>query len=235
VATPAELVKRLREHFSISQEELAGATDGELDRGYISKIEIGHNKASSFKVRSALARAFGVSVSKMSGYLDGKESLENMIREAEPPSIFTGKHTTNDTPPPDLVLKSRKNLEQALKEVFNGKIHEFDDVDAVRSIMSGTTLLADKHPDTGDEAFFWIDDAAKALLDGAAWLREQHIEPDAQSLLIYMTQKLTGALEAIEKQKHARQAEKQRLERAAAEEVMSRPPREVRSLNDVDD
>lgn len=96
--TTATRIKQLREACGLSQEGLAQATVGTLSRNYISKVEIGHNKASSFKVRTGLARGFGLTLEEMSRYLDNEVTIEATLYQRE--TRRRGESVAADRPAP---------------------------------------------------------------------------------------------------------------------------------------
>lgn len=66
----AERVRELRVSLDISQEQLAER--GGLLRTEVSKIEGGHNKATSFAMRQSLATGFGLSLEDVVELLEGE-------------------------------------------------------------------------------------------------------------------------------------------------------------------
>lgn len=69
-------VRELREAVGLTQEELAER--GDLRRVAITKIEGGHNYASTFAMRHALAIAFGLSLEDIVELLDGTTSISTL-------------------------------------------------------------------------------------------------------------------------------------------------------------
>lgn len=82
--TAAARVKALRDALGLSQEALADRAFAdrpeEQRRVYLSKIETGANKASSYGVRAALAQGFGLSVDDMVAYLTGQLDVAEAVR-----------------------------------------------------------------------------------------------------------------------------------------------------------
>lgn len=72
----AERVRELREALDLSQEQLAER--GGVTRTEISKIEHGHNYASSFAMRQSLATAFGLSLEDLGELLDGRTAISTL-------------------------------------------------------------------------------------------------------------------------------------------------------------
>lgn len=78
-----DLVKSLRTRIGISQESLAKASGGVLSREVVTKIELGKNKASTYRIREGLATAFGVSQHQMAAYLDGQMPIDELLAHRE--------------------------------------------------------------------------------------------------------------------------------------------------------
>lgn len=91
-------VRALRLAMHLSQTQLADRTGGELDQSYLTKIESGKNRASTVKVREALARGFNLDSDVFSQYLDGTLSLEAAVDLAtRPPSPSMSYDWASDT------------------------------------------------------------------------------------------------------------------------------------------
>lgn len=75
-------VKALRSALDISQTEFARRCG--IDREELSKIERGENKASSARIRAALAKAANVSSDRLGSYLDESISLAQLLATEEP-------------------------------------------------------------------------------------------------------------------------------------------------------
>jgi transcriptional regulator with XRE-family HTH domain len=73
-------VKVLRVALEMSQSDLARASKGALTPGTVAKIETGRNQASSVKVRTGLATAFGLPRDVLDSFLDGTIDAEQARR-----------------------------------------------------------------------------------------------------------------------------------------------------------
>lgn len=80
----ANRVLALREAIELSQREMARR--GGLEREHLSMIENGANRASSARVRRALATAASVPVDALDEYIEGRLSLRDLLlkRQVEP-------------------------------------------------------------------------------------------------------------------------------------------------------
>jgi len=74
-----DLVKALRARLALSQESLEAASGGHLAREAVSKIEAGKNKCTSYALRDALARGFGIDFEVLVAYLDGRATIEDVV------------------------------------------------------------------------------------------------------------------------------------------------------------
>lgn len=88
----------MREALSLSQAALAGRTST-LDQSYVARIEAGRNQASSFHVREALARGFGLSLQTFVAYLDGTAELGAVLAQVASNPSVGGEGVAPDTPP----------------------------------------------------------------------------------------------------------------------------------------
>jgi transcriptional regulator with XRE-family HTH domain len=70
--TAAGRVKLLRVALGLTQEALAQASEGAIDRVVVVQIETGKNQATSYAIRAGLAVGFDVPVEALADYLDGK-------------------------------------------------------------------------------------------------------------------------------------------------------------------
>lgn len=77
---PGERVRALRIARGMTQKQFAAL--GGLRRTEISRVETGANKASSHATRSALARAFGLSIEDTDALLDGSLSVDEAMRRS---------------------------------------------------------------------------------------------------------------------------------------------------------
>lgn len=82
--TKTHRVRDLREALQLSQAALAART-GALDQSYVARIEAGRNKATSFHVREALARGFGLELQTFVHYLDGTIDVHEAISQRRQP------------------------------------------------------------------------------------------------------------------------------------------------------
>lgn len=71
------LVLALRRRLGVSQRAFAAQCG--LEREHLSRIENGHNKASSHQVRQALARGAGVDVDALGRYFDGLLNVDGLV------------------------------------------------------------------------------------------------------------------------------------------------------------
>jgi hypothetical protein len=75
-------VKELREALGLTQKEVAERSGGLLTREYVGVIEGGHNKGTSWKVRSGLARAFCIDPELLTSYATHGYSTADVIAKA---------------------------------------------------------------------------------------------------------------------------------------------------------
>lgn len=73
-----ELLKQARARFNYATHNLL-AEKSQLHRTDIAKLEGGHSKGRSERMRAGLARAFGVHIDDMTRYLDGEINLEALV------------------------------------------------------------------------------------------------------------------------------------------------------------
>lgn len=95
--TPRDRVRALRKALGLSQEKLAAATDGILNRDDVVKLEKGQNQGTSARVRRGLAAALGVELRSLDQYMDGKIDLDELFarraaRPAEPAQPILRQH-----------------------------------------------------------------------------------------------------------------------------------------------
>lgn len=76
----AERVRTLRKVLGLTQEQLASL--GGLRRTDVVLVEGGYNKATSSRIRSGLARGFGLPFEDADAYLSGAIDLESAIEKA---------------------------------------------------------------------------------------------------------------------------------------------------------
>ncbi len=70
-------VRALRVAYRLSQSALAIRAG--VTRSEVVKIEGDHNKATSYRVRAGLAKAFGIGLLEFDAFLDGRTTLEHAI------------------------------------------------------------------------------------------------------------------------------------------------------------
>lgn len=75
-------VRALREALGLSQQALAER--GGLSRTEITKVEGGHNQASTFAMRASLARGFGASLETIVALLDGDAPIAALVPRCSP-------------------------------------------------------------------------------------------------------------------------------------------------------
>lgn len=88
-----ERVRAVRLALGLTQEGVAEAAG--VQRVDIVKIEGGDNAATSWRIRSGLAQAFGVNVQALSDLLDGLTDVDELValaRSGEVPRPSTPKH-----------------------------------------------------------------------------------------------------------------------------------------------
>lgn len=77
-------VRALRDRRRWTQAELADRSGSDtLRRAYVAKVEIGLNLATSYELRAALAKGFGLSLEEFDAYLDGRLSVDEAVRRGE--------------------------------------------------------------------------------------------------------------------------------------------------------
>jgi transcriptional regulator with XRE-family HTH domain len=71
-------VRELRAALRLTQEQLAAA-GGLPDRVRVAKVESGKNQASSYAMRNALAKGFGLCIDDFDAYLDGRLAVADAV------------------------------------------------------------------------------------------------------------------------------------------------------------
>ena len=126
---------------------------GELDASYVGKIERGSNKASTLKVRRALAAAFGITADILEGYLSETISIDAVVHIATRTDVRdTTLHQTSTS--------AEKALFEAAKELHV----DLEDFEAARAALRDTSFLL-----SGDLAEFardWLIAAQQLRKDG---------------------------------------------------------------------
>ena len=153
----------LRKRLGLTQAQVAERAG--LRRDEVTKVEGGANKATSARVRDGLARAYGLSVDELLGYLDGAVELETLspaVTPAAPQHQATGA------------------LDAVLWDAADRARHTLADVDAVRAILAAEVHLATRTD---------VDlvSAAGRWLDAAASLRRRGQQVTAARLLVQLT------------------------------------------------
>lgn len=138
--TVAARVATLRDTLGLTQEQVAGRSEGRLKRTEIVKIEGGGNKATSDKVRAGLAVAFGLTRDLVADYLDGRIELPELLRRKNEPE-----------PPRRLVVEYDDRYQHRVEAI---RFAEIDGVDprAVAFIRS-----IQHHSDEDPPAQWWLD------------------------------------------------------------------------------
>lgn len=163
----AKLVIDLREHLGLTQEAFAQRAG--VERTRIAKIENGANKATSGDVREALARAAGVSLEAMVGYLKGRITLENLLLGRSDTHSDTQSEKPRTVPvPPVEAPENAGILERALFSAMDPTQFEPEDFDRARTAGRESFNLLKDHSD--------IDDVAKGLLQACRKLRRGGLE-----------------------------------------------------------
>ncbi len=81
----ANKIRSLRKSLGLTQEQLSARSG--ITRVDISRIESGHNQATSHRVRTSLAAGFGVTVVDMDSFLDNQISSGEMSKRAAKPCL----------------------------------------------------------------------------------------------------------------------------------------------------
>lgn len=77
-------VRILRERRRWTQADLADRTGSDsMRRTYVAKVEIGLNQLTSYELRAALAKGFGLSLEEFDAYLDGRLSVDEAARRGD--------------------------------------------------------------------------------------------------------------------------------------------------------
>jgi transcriptional regulator with XRE-family HTH domain len=89
-STLGSRLRQLREALELTQDEVSMRSvdqDGRiLRRIEVGHVESGRNMASTLRVRTSLARAFGATEAELFDYLDGRVSLADFLKERARPS-----------------------------------------------------------------------------------------------------------------------------------------------------
>jgi transcriptional regulator with XRE-family HTH domain len=198
----------------LSQGSLADKTGGELNQAYIARIEAGRNKATSWKVRSGLAKAFNLTVSELDDYLEGRLTLRDALHRARHPREDpVTPPWPGDSAPFDAQLAAADKhlginereakipaLDKGLALAFDATRHELSDLDAVRLALRHHRAF--EGPEfVAQLARRWLDVAADARLDEEYGLDELTLE----RLLIRTTEDLETRIRFLKLQlEHAR-------------------------------
>lgn len=179
----AESVKLLRKALRLSQAEFARRT-GTLDQSYVGKIEGGRNKATTVKVRGALAKGFGLTASDLDDYLEHRITLRDALQRIrmpeERPEPPPGSWAAAVIPPPPA------DLDKAISAAFSHPPHLIADAEAVRAAMrnyrGGDSVVGDLRPLVRR----WLDVAAETRPDEQSGAAELTLE----TLLVRVTRDL---------------------------------------------
>jgi transcriptional regulator with XRE-family HTH domain len=165
-------VKALRTALGLSQEELAKRAAHGWHRVYISKIERGDNAVTSYEAREALAQGFGLPISDLVAYLEGRLTLEQATarRKAaepasptpEPPVAVRAEPSSEPRPPTD----DADPLELALFAAMDPKQFAPSEFDGVRQAMRESSFLLKPEYDLVEMAREWLVAARQLRREG---------------------------------------------------------------------
>lgn len=185
-------VAALRKRLKLSQ-ELVGERGG-LARDVVNKIENGGNKLTSHDARKKLALGLGITPASLDSYLDGAAPLESVAASAERDESATPAHVPADPPTP--IGSGGAAFERALGVAFRSGEFELVDLDAVRLVLRGGAAMLEGLPR--------LEDAARALLRGAALLRAESREVTYATLVWAATTEAQDAAMNAEAQSELR-------------------------------
>jgi transcriptional regulator with XRE-family HTH domain len=131
VTTPAERVRSLRTALKLKQSDVA-IRSGSLPQTTILKIEKGRNKATSYAVREALGRSFGLSTAEMSDFLDGRSHIDQVletIRARYPDGLPIAP--AKEVEPSRTITRTKDGTTSKLFDIREGELtHHRSDVSA---------------------------------------------------------------------------------------------------------
>lgn len=168
--------KALRERLGLTQDQ--AAERGGLRRDEVTKVERGTNKASTSRIREGLARAYGVTLDQLAGYLEGSLSLASLPLPEMPPR--ESPQVERDD--------AHGALAAELWRVADRERHTLADVDAVRMILASEV-------DRQERRSLDLSDAARAWLDAAARLRRRGERVTAPALLVALLERSSADAE----------------------------------------
>jgi transcriptional regulator with XRE-family HTH domain len=158
-------VRALRERLGLSQE--AVAERGGFTRSEMSKIESGANKLSSLAMLQKLASGFGVSPVRLTQYVAGRISLDQMMdlseEEISAAHIAAGVAARQQAATPQRTIA----FESSLKRAFKAGDFEIADLDAVRGVFGASAASLGGLARLDEAAVKWLS-AAKKLRDARA-------------------------------------------------------------------
>lgn len=155
----AKRIKSLRTRLTMSHDDVALGSGGRIDRTMMSKLESGRNKASTARVREGLALATGVRPDRMSDYLDGKLSLEEVLAKRSAPDVTQPARATPPRVASSAPDEDSSPLDRALNAAFRGDRHELRDARAVERALAGFHHWQDVDGDLVEAAGRWLDGA----------------------------------------------------------------------------
>lgn len=79
MTTVGEKIRHLREKFGMTGQEVA-ELGGLQNQSQISKVENGHNQATTLSMRVGLAKGFGLTLDEMNSYIDGRINIDAAFR-----------------------------------------------------------------------------------------------------------------------------------------------------------
>jgi transcriptional regulator with XRE-family HTH domain len=191
-------VRALRKALGMSQEELAKRSGGEITQSYLARIEAGRNKASSWKVRSGLAKAFGLSESDLNDYLDGRITVEDAAHRTRPQPLDLLDEVRAARPrDPSKERFDPSLLEVYLVEALDAKRHTLKDTDAVRAALRNLRGMPVEGDMAARMARRWLDIASDLRVDS-------HSEDlSLENLFVYLTLDMETRIENLKIQLEA--------------------------------
>jgi transcriptional regulator with XRE-family HTH domain len=126
--TVADVVLQLRERLGLTQSELAKRAG--LDRVEIAKLEMGANKATTERMRAALAQGFGLSREVLANVLEGRISVDEAVAAPSAPAKVltrTGPRLVQSQPYPHrdafVRLGREQGLDASILEIIASETH----------------------------------------------------------------------------------------------------------------
>ena len=90
--SPGNKIRALRTRLGLTQEGVAERGGG-IDRTEVVAVETGRNKATTVRIRGALARGLGLSIEQLGAFLSGDlgiDEVETLARATVLPATGTG-------------------------------------------------------------------------------------------------------------------------------------------------